>query len=177
MKHKPIDDELLLSTSRFDVVLRTQPQADGQTRQREIVLHPGAVVLLPLLPDGRICLIENQRIAVGETLIELPAGTIEPGEDPAVTAARELVEETGYRAARIEALCQFWMSPGILNERMHVFLTTGLTPAEQDLDEGELIQVIPTSWSDALAMIDDGRIQDAKTLAVLLWYNRARGNP
>ncbi len=165
-------DELLLDTARFQVVRRAQTLADGGVRQREVVLHPGAVVLLPLLPDGRVCLIRNYRVAVEQTLIELPAGTIDSGETPFETAHRELIEETGYRAASLEPLCEFLMSPGILNERMHLFLATGLTAGEQALEAGEQIERLIVPWDEALSMIDDGRIQDAKTIVGLLMYAR-----
>ena len=141
---------------------------------RETVQHPGAVAILPLLDDGRVCLIRNFRTAVGQTLIELPAGTLEPPEAPEATARRELEEETGYRAETIEPLCQFFMSPGILNERMYVYLATGLTPGPTRLEEGEQIETWLVPWAEALAMADDGRIQDAKTLTALFWYDRRR---
>lgn len=166
---------VLLTTSRFRVVRRTYRDAQDREHRREVVEHPGAVVLLPLLDDGRVCLIRNYRVAVGDTLWELPAGTLEPPEDPAVTAACELIEETGYRAARIEPLAQFWMSPGILNERMHCYVATGLVAGEQQLEAGEQIQVHPLSWAEIERLIDTGAIQDAKTLtALLLWQRRAK---
>lgn len=168
------DDELLLKTGRFTVVRRKFLTPDGRTHTRESVQHPGAVVVLPLLEDGRVCLIRNYRSAVDQTLIELPAGTLEPNEDPLQTAARELEEETGFRAGVLEPLCQFFMSPGILNERMHAFLATELTPGPTRLEAGEQIETCLVPWSEALAMAEDGRIQDAKTIAVLFWYDRRR---
>src|SRR5690606_11394583 len=109
--------EILLKARKFQVERRLQTDASGTHHIREIVVHPGAVTIVPILPDGRVCMIRNFRVAVGETLLELPAGTLEPNEDPAITAVRELTEETGYRAGRVEPLCDFYMSPGILNER------------------------------------------------------------
>jgi len=165
-------DELLLQTSRFQVVRRTQSLADGTAHNREIVVHPGAVVILPLLGDGRVCLIRNQRIAVGEELIELPAGTLNPGEDPLETARRELAEETGYQAECWQRLHEFWMSPGILNERMHLYLATGLEPGPAAPEVGEQIRTLVVPWEEALELIDAGQIRDAKTLASLLYYDR-----
>jgi ADP-ribose pyrophosphatase len=168
------DDEVLLKTGRFTVVRRKFLTPDGRMHARETVQHPGAVVVLPLLEDGRVSLIRNYRSAVDQTLIELPAGTLEPNEDPLQTARRELEEETGFQAAVIEPLCQFFMSPGILNERMHAFLATELTAGPARLEAGEQIEPCLVPWSEALAMAEDGRIQDAKTIAVLFWYDRRR---
>jgi len=173
-------DEILHESSRFRVVRRKQQPSGKAMLSRDVILHPGAVVIIPRFDDrllrdgGRIYLIRNYRVAVDETLIELPAGTLEPNEDPLECAHRELEEETGYRAAKIEKLHEFYMSPGILNERMHLFLATGLTPGEMNLDEGEQIEVVPTPWNDALTMIDTGEIRDAKTIAGLLFYDRHR---
>lgn len=172
--------QILLETKRFRVVRETQVTPDGKEHSREVVRHPGAVVILPLLDDGRICLIHNYRVSVDKTLLELPAGTLEIGEDPAVAAGRELSEETGYRAKRIELLSVFYMSPGILDERMHLYLATGLEPGPMALDPAEDIVPLRMSWDAALAMARDGRIQDAKTLASLLYYHtfyRAAADP
>ena len=166
------DDRRLLHTPRFDVVERTYRAPDGSTHCRTFVEHPGAVTILPLFDDGRICLIRNFRPAVGHELFELPAGTLEPGEAPLATATRELQEETGYTATRVEPLCEFWMSPGILNELMHVFVARGLRRGQASLDEGEIVAPHPVTRDEALAMIADGRIQDAKSVATLLYFER-----
>ncbi|HXT60701.1 MAG TPA: NUDIX hydrolase [Pirellulales bacterium] len=166
------DAEVLLKTGRFTVVRRQYATADGKTHVRESVQHPGAVMILPLLADGRVCLIRNFRWAVDQTLIELPAGTLEPNEDPRDTARRELEEETGFKAETIEPLCQFFMSPGILNERMHLFLATGLAAGPTRLEAGEQIEKCIVDWPEAVRMAEDGRIQDAKTLVGLFWYDR-----
>jgi ADP-ribose pyrophosphatase len=166
--------QVLLNTRRFQVVRHRYTLADGNEVVRETVQHPGAAVILPLLDDGRVCLVRNYRVAVDETLIELPAGTLEESEPPIATAARELAEETGYTAARIEPLAEMLMSPGILKERMHVFLATGLSAGTAALEAGEEIETFVVAWDDALAMIDDGRIKDAKTVAALLLYDRRR---
>ena len=169
MTDKP---ELLLQASRFSVVRHRQAYPGG-VRIRETVQHPGAVAILPVW-DDKVCLIRNFRIAVNETLIELPAGTLEPGEDPAEAARRELAEETGFRANAIKKIGELWMSPGILNERMHLFVATQLTPGEPSLEPGEDIQTLILQLSEALAMIGAGKIQDAKTVAGLLLYAGAR---
>jgi ADP-ribose pyrophosphatase len=168
----PHEPEILLETSRFRVVRQSRQLDDGTVHSREIVVHPGAAVILPLIDADRICLIRNYRVAVDEELIELPAGTIDQGEDPLATARRELLEETGYSAGSLEKLHDFWVSPGILNERMHLFVARDLTPGSSRLERGEEIKTLVVSWSDALDMIDSRRIRDAKTIVGLLFYDR-----
>src|SRR4051812_31287497 len=163
--------ETLLVASRFTVVREFQETSKGR-RPREIVRHPGAVVILPLLDDGRVCLIRNFRISVKQTLIELPAGTLEPGEEPIKNAERELIEETGYRAKKLEQLHAFYLSPGILDERMHLFLATGLTAGETALEPGEEIENLIVPWEEAVQMAVDGRIQDAKSIVGLFLVDR-----
>jgi ADP-ribose pyrophosphatase len=167
-----IPPEVLLVASRFRVERRVQATPDGRQHAREVVIHPGAVTIVPILADGRICLIRNVRIAVEETLIELPAGTLDAGEDPRQTAHRELIEETGYHAQQIEPLCQFFMSPGILNERMFVFVATGLTPGPMALEAGEQIEPLLVTRDESLELIEIGQIRDAKSIAALLFYDR-----
>ena len=160
--------ELLLTARRFDVVRIVESCADGTRREREVVRHPGSVVILPVVSADTICLIEVVRAAVGDTLVELPAGTLDREEPLADAAARELVEETGYRAGRITAAGSFWMSPGILRERMHLFVAEDLVAGPQALEPGEQIRTRVVSWSEAVAMCLDGRIQDAKSIAAIL---------
>lgn len=140
------------------------------SRPRDIMRHPGAAVILPLLDDEHVCLIKNYRIAVEQTLLELPAGTLEPDEPAAVTAARELAEETGYRASSITHLTEYYPSPGVMDERMYVFLATGLTAGEPCREEGEEIENHVVSLAEAKQMIIDGRIVDGKTITALAYY-------
>jgi ADP-ribose pyrophosphatase len=170
----PDGEEVLLEGSRFRVVQVMQDTPRGP-RRREIVRHPGAVTVLPLLSDGRVCLIQNFRPAVGRTLIELPAGTLEPGEPPIETAARELSEETGFHAGKIEPICEFFLSPGILDERMYLFLATDLEAGEPEREAGEQIENLLLPWEEALALVESRRIEDAKTIVGLLMYDRLRG--
>jgi len=147
---------------------------DGRELRRDVVRHPGAVVILPLLDDARVVLIRNERRAVGLTLWELPAGTLEDGEDPSDTAGRELREETGYKADRLRRLGELYTSPGFLDEKLHLFLATGLTHVGQQLEDEESIEVHETPIDEALQMIDDGRIVDGKSIATLLMWTRRR---
>jgi ADP-ribose pyrophosphatase len=166
--------QTLLTTRRFRVDRVAYPGGDGRLHEREVIRHPGAVTVLPLLADERVCLIRNYRPAIGATLIELPAGTREPNEEPAATAARELAEETGYVSTRIRRLAEFYLSPGILDERMHLFLATHLLPGEPRREAGEQIENLVVPVAEALQMVADGRIQDAKTIIGLLHYERWR---
>lgn len=156
--------ELVFSTARFRVVRIGEA---GAARSRDVVEHPGSVVVVPLVKPGMVCLVEVVRVAVGATLLELPAGTLDRVESLAEAAARELAEETGYRAGRLTSLGGFWMSPGILRERMHLFVAEDLTPGPQALEPGEQIRTRVVAWDEALAMCRDGRIDDAKTVAGL----------
>ncbi len=144
----------------------------GRRFKREVVVHPGAVLILPMLDAETVLLIRNFRYPVGRTLLELPAGTLEKGELPLDCAGRELQEETGYLAGRLTPLGNFYTSPGVLSERMYAFVATDLEPTEQSLDEGEEIEVVPTKFADAIRMIREGQIVDGKTVTALLWHER-----
>ena len=164
--------EVVFTARRFRVVRISEPAV---ARDREVVEHPGSVVVLPLVAPDQVCLVEVVRVAVGDTLLELPAGTLDRVETLADAAARELAEETGYRAGRLKSLGALWMSPGILHERMHLFVAEDLVPGPQALEPGEQIRTRVVPMADAVAMCLDGRIEDAKTVAaLLLWAARGR---
>ncbi len=167
--------EILLQTSRFRVVEHTLPDRQGQAVvRRQVIEHPGSVAIIPLLEGERVCLIRNARIAVKKTLIELPAGTIDPPEFPANTASRELKEETGYSAERWTELPGFYLSPGILHERMHLFVAENLTAGSTARESGEDIENLIVPWQEAVAMVLRGEIEDAKTLVGILLWDRLR---
>jgi ADP-ribose pyrophosphatase len=165
-------DETLLAGKKFRVVRRTAGTGANSCHDYEVIVHPGAAVILPLLDDGRILLIHNHRVAVGQELLELPAGTLDDGEAPAACAARELAEETGYRVGSLRPLTSFFTSPGILTERIHAFLATELTPGATAHEAGEQIRPAPLTLAETLQAIRDGRICDAKTVLTLLYYER-----
>lgn len=167
---------VLFSASRFDVVEVAQRTRTGESVARQVVLHPGAVVIVPMLDGDRVVLIRNERVAVGKTLVELPAGTLEPPEPPTTCAARELQEETGYAAGHWLELPGFFMSPGILHERMHVFVAEDLTAGEHHREAGENIDNLIVPWAEALAMCERGQIEDAKTICALLMWDRLRSH-
>ena len=171
---RQLESEVLLTAKRFQVERITQQLSNGQSLTRDIVRHPGAVVIVPVLDDGRICLIKNYRVAVDRELLELPAGTLEPNEPPLETARRELIEETGYRCSDLQPLCQFFMSPGILDERMHAFLATGLQAGPAARELGEEIENLLVSLEELDQLLQAGQIQDSKSLSALLYYMRYR---
>jgi len=137
---------------------------------REFVAHPGAVVIIPVFDNGDIALIKNRRFAVGETLLELPAGTLEPDEEPVVTAKRELLEETGLATHSINFLFHFFTSPGISNEQIWAYVAKNLVEEKQKLDESEEIEVVRLSRKEILGLIEHNQIKDAKTIAALLYF-------
>jgi ADP-ribose pyrophosphatase len=147
-------------------------EPSGKEVEREIVRHPGAAVLLPVTDDRRVVMIRQFRYAVGETLLEVPAGTIDPGETPEETAARELVEETGYHPGRLEKLAEFFPSPGILAERMHLFLATELEKREASPEADESLELVEFPWERALALEPGKELRDAKTIVALSFLRR-----
>ena len=153
---------------KLDLALQTVTLADGSVGQREVVLHRGAVALVVRVDEDRICLLRNRRYAVGRELIEVPAGTIDPGETPEETARREIEEETGYRAGRLAHVRSWYVSPGILDEQMHLFLCDDVTPGPARPAGDESLHPFVTTWGEALAMVRDGTIRDAKTILALL---------
>lgn len=158
------DAEVLLRGSRFDVIAMDLPGRDGQSHRREFIRHPGAVVLLALMDEDTVVMIENERPAVGETLLELPAGTREPDEEVLVTAARELTEETGYRAEDLSVACEFYSAPGLGNELMHLVVAKGLTAGEQQLETTERIETKLMHRDELRELVQACQIRDAKTL-------------
>ncbi len=164
--------KLAYDGERFKVVNLFQIGKTGRKRLREVVIHPGAVIILPLLDDGRVVMIKNFRVSVNKPLWELPAGTLEIGEPPIGCAQRELQEETGFSCKEIKPLMDYYSSPGMCNERMYVFIAKGLTEGEQALEDGEEISIRYFSWEEIDEMISSGEIEDAKTLVTLLYYRR-----
>jgi ADP-ribose pyrophosphatase len=148
--------------------------ADGTAAEREVVVHRGAVALVPMVDDDHVCLVKNDRFAIGETLIEVPAGTIDEGETPDQTARRELAEETGYRAGRMTLVRDWFVSPGVMTERMFLYLCEDLVPGTKDHRPDERLETLILPWREALAMALDGRIRDAKSIVSILVCDRRR---
>ena len=146
----------------------------GEPVIKDVVRHPGAVTVIGLRDDGRLVLIRNQRVAVGEALLEFCAGKLEPGEDPEYSALRELEEETGYSAAAITPLGRFYTSPGFADELMHVFLAESLTGVDRRLEPGEEIEVVIMEIEQIQAAIRTGVLIDGKSIAAFHLFCQAR---
>jgi ADP-ribose pyrophosphatase len=144
----------------------------GLRTTREVITHPGSVVVLPVLPDGRIVLIRQYRHATRQFLWELVAGRMERGENPGRGAARELIEETGYRAKRFRVFLDVFPTPGFLEERMYILLAEGLTLGEAEPEDDEKITVKSFTRKELEKMIRTGKLRDAKSIAGLLYYFR-----
>lgn len=157
----------------ISVDLDTVRFPDGSTGALEMIRHPGASAVVPLLGDldgdPEVLLIRQYRYAAESYLYEVPAGRLDPGEAPAACAHRELREETGYTASRVEHLFTMYTTPGFTDEKIHLFLATGLTAGESAREADEFMELVPTRLSAALAMIERGEIQDAKTALALLY--------
>ena len=150
--------------------------ASGRTARREVVEHPGAVGILAW--DGsRLALVRQWRHAAGDALLEIPAGTLEPGEEPRATAARELAEECGVAAAEWEVGPSFFTAPGFCTERLTLFLATHLHPAQGQAEEDEELELSWLTLDEALRVVDDGRVADAKSIAGILWLARRVARP
>ncbi len=147
--------------------LETVTLPNGASVELEVVRHPGAAAIVPMKDDRTVVLIRQYRLAAGGFIYEIPAGTLQPGEDPRLCAERELEEEIGYRAGAIERLETFFTAPGFTDEVMHLFLATGLTKTAQKLDHDEVLEVIEMPLEQAVAHIRDGTIRDAKTIVGL----------
>ena len=166
-------------TFRVDTIERT----DGSRGTREIAGHPGAVAILAIDDDERVLLVRQYRVAVGEALLEIPAGTLDVAadgsiEDPGLAAPRELEEETGMRAGSWRLIARFFTAPGFASELMHLYLATDLRPAdgarlEPDDDERLVVERVP--WRDAVAAAERGEFRDGKSLVGLLWLARLKG--
>ncbi len=157
---------------KIQVALDTTIAADGSTITRDVILHPGAVVILPVLDAEHVVLLRNHRFAIGETLWEVPAGTLEPGEPLETCARRELLEETGYTAARWRGLGYLYASPGVLSEKLHLFIAQDLTPGTAQPEPDEELHPVTVRLSEAIQMCLSGQIPDAKTITALLLWER-----
>jgi ADP-ribose pyrophosphatase len=150
-------------------LLRYHVALEGRRLLREVVEHPGAVAVIPVSEDGRIIMVRQHRLPAGRSLLEIPAGTKTAGEDDEECARRELLEETGYRARVLRKVLSFYPAPGYSTEKITLFFAKGLEKAEQRLEEDEAIELVEKPVEEALEMLRNGLVEDAKTIIGLYW--------
>lgn len=164
LKEKTVNSKRLYEGRTINLRLDTVILPDGNQAKREIVEHPGAVSIVPVLNDGTVILVNQFRAPIGRIMLEIPAGKLEQGETPAVCAARELSEETGFTAEKLEHKGTFFTTPGFSDEIMYLYIASGLKPADSHPDFDEFLDVEKISLDDLLKMAEKGEIIDAKTL-------------
>ena len=160
MKEKTKSSEIVFKGKLLDARKDIVVLPNGKTGSREWINHPGAVVIIPILPDGEIALIKQFRYAAGSEFIELPAGKLDSGEDPEECALRELEEEIGYRANKIKFLANIHPAIGFTNEIMGVFLAENLEKTEHNRDKDEFLEIVPTTLTEALNLVWENKITD-----------------
>jgi ADP-ribose pyrophosphatase len=175
LNEKTIESKRVYEGRVVNLRVDTVELPDGRLSTREIVEHTGAVAIVPLLGEKQVVMVKQFRQAAGQVLTEIPAGTIEAGESPEDCAARELIEETGYKAAKLTRMFSTYLAPGYSEEMLHTFLAEDLSPAQLDHDEDEFVQVVMVDLEDAVDMITFGEVRDAKTVCGLLMARRLKG--
>lgn len=175
-EEKKLDSKKVFSGKILNVRVDTVKLPDGRSATREIVEHQGAVTILPMADPESVILVRQYRYPSQEVMLELPAGKLEAGEDPAECAARELAEEIGYLPGKLEKLMDFYAAPGYCQERMHLFLATDLIEHSLPCDDDEFLEKETYPLAETIRMIQDGRICDAKTIIGLLLADRMNLN-
>jgi len=160
---KKLSSETIYKGKIFEINIDSIREGDVEYK-REIVVHKGSCVVIPVFDDGTVALVRQYRHAAGKYLLEICAGTLNADEDPELGARRELEEEVGVTAGKIEKLCEFYVSPGFLTEKMHLYLATELTKTQQMLEDDEILTVERFTLPHALEMVRTGQIEDAKTI-------------
>jgi ADP-ribose pyrophosphatase len=171
MKPEVLSSETIYSGAVFDIRVDEIREGDVEY-DRDVVVHRGSCVIVPIFADGTVALVRQYRHAAGKHLLELAAGTLEKGEDPKTAAIRELEEEIGVTADHIELISQFYVSPGFLTEKMFVYKATALTEVGQKLEEDEVLTIERMPLAEALDLVRSGEIEDAKTIIGLLLAGR-----
>jgi ADP-ribose pyrophosphatase len=165
MNYKLLKSQILYKGKVFDHQVDEIEYDSGNKGIREVAVHPGGAVVIPITADGKIILVKQFRYPLQKTLIELPAGKLEKGEDPLVCATRELEEETGYKAKEIKKLGQIYTAPGYCTEILHIYSAKGLTPGNHNREEGEFgMEILELTMGEIEKMIASGEINDAKTI-------------
>ncbi len=170
-KEAKIESEIIYTGKKIKIQVDHITLKSGHKYKREIVVHPGAVVMIPVDNQGRILLVKQWRRASGRVLIELPAGTLDNNEDPRECAQRELQEEIGYKAGKLTSLGGFFSAPGYSTEYLHLFLAEDLSESQLQPDENEEIEILPLTPAEALKMVENNGIRDAKSVVGIYRYN------
>lgn len=176
MEEQTIDSRQIYAGRRVKLRLDRVMLHGGRETTREVVEHPDCVAIVALDAEDNVILVRQFRHAVAKELLEIPAGGVEPGEEPLKSALRELAEESGYTAGRIERLGGFYSSPGYCTEFLHLFLATELKPGPSQAQEDEILEVVPIPLKQVYRLIKSGEIRDAKSIAGLLALSLHRGN-
>lgn len=166
-KPEVISTETIYKGKIFDVSKVKIREGEAEYT-REIVSHHGSAVIVPVFADNIIALVKQYRHAAQKYLLEIPAGTLDENESPEIGARREVEEEIGVKAGNIEKLSEFYVSPGFLTEKMHVFLATELEASEQNLDEDEFLSIVKLTFPEAFEKIKNGEIEDVKTITGII---------
>ncbi len=175
MQRKIITSTKLHAGVVFDVVRDRIQEDSGSEYSREVVTHAGGAGGVALFADGRIALVRQYRHPAKKDLLEIPAGKIDGGEAPEICAAREIEEELGFRASKLEKLTEFYSTPGFCAEKLYLYLATGLQPTQQNLDHDEQVEIVYATLDETLMMISNGEIEDAKTIIALLLVKQIYG--
>jgi len=172
LKETPKSSEKIFSGRLIDLYFDHIELPNGKSSTREWIKHPGAVCIVPILPDGNLCLIRQYRYGPRAEFIEIPAGKLDVGEDPLVCAKRELEEEIGYIAGKLTFLTNIHPAIGFSNEKMWVYLAEDLILSKQSLDQDEFLELYPIPLKKAIDLIYEGKITDVKTVIGILWLDK-----
>ena len=172
LKETQKSSEKIFSGKLIDLYFDHVELPNGKSSTREWIYHPGAVCIIPILPDGNLCLIRQYRYGPRDEFIEIPAGKLDAGEDPLVCAKRELKEEIGYIAGKFTFLTNIYPAIGFSNEKMWMYLAEDLQLSNQSLDQDEFLELLPLSLEEAIDLINQGKITDVKTIIGVLWLDR-----
>ncbi|WP_339233070.1 NUDIX hydrolase [Oceanobacillus sp. FSL W7-1281] len=172
-EEKTMTSQKIFEGNIIDVQLDEVRLPNGETAQRELVYHPGAVAIIPITPDNKIVLVEQYRKPLERTLVEIPAGKLEQNENPLTAAVRELEEETGYTTTNLSQVTSFYTSPGFANELVYVYVTNDLIKMENPPagDDDEFVEIMEVTLDEAKDLVEEGRIQDAKTNYAVLYLH------
>lgn len=165
LEEKTLNTEQIFTGKVISLQVDEVELPNGKVSKREIIKHPGAVAVIPVTAENKIVLVEQYRKALERTIIEIPAGKLEKGEEPRLCAERELEEETGYECTNMEWLISFYTSPGFADEIVHLYKATGLAKKENPAatDEDEFVNLVEVTLEEAIQLIRDQKIYDAKT--------------